>query len=213
VTVKPGHLAITGKPGSVVTSDHDRETGDETRKVHDPRTKSIAHADAGDFSLTVTDADSIGRDNETRVAKALADRLSVDGSTVRVEEGDDDRGEDRLLVVDGRSFVLQIITAPADSGFWRAASSTTASIREPLSEAVMWLRGAIEQKGTKTPEDQANSTVLAIDSWHSSVLTKQDLLAEYLSRFGSPRAEYGFASVWIVGPTSDWCARLGNGLI
>ncbi len=37
------------------------------------------------------------------------------------------------------------------------------------------------------------------------------VIDSYLARFGNPVDEFGFASVWVVGPTVPFCVRLGDG--
>ena len=53
-------------------------------------------------------------------------------------------------------------------------------------------------------------TVLAIDARHVGVLALPPLIEAYLHTFGSPQI-FGFASVWVVGPTVEQCHRIGDG--
>jgi hypothetical protein len=123
--------------------------------------------------------------------------------------GKDDRGEDAILGMDDRSVVIQIVTVPAENDFWRAASEGTMSMETDLPRALQWLHAAIKKKAMQYASSHRANMLLAIDANHAGVLGTKPIVDEYRGRFGSPNAEFGFHSVWIVGPTSEYCARLG----
>jgi hypothetical protein len=103
---------------------------------------------------------------------------------------------------------VQITVVPNDNEFWHDAHRGRASRDYTDLEAAWALREAIEKKagpGTK------NNIVLAIDAQHAGVLATGGVINTYLAEFGDPVAKFGFSSVWIVGPTVTYCARLGAG--
>jgi hypothetical protein len=140
----------------------------------------------------------------------LKDRLVQNGHKVEIVDGDDARGVDRSLVIDGETFTLQVTVAPQASGFWREASRSSATTQVPPPHATAWVREAILTK-VNAGRLQDLPVLLAVDARHAGVVAMPDIVAEYLARFDQPVGEFGFASVWIVGPTPDCCARVGDG--
>jgi hypothetical protein len=184
-----------------------------TLKVHDPAgtTSEARHSGDGTVSLEIRGTGNIGKRNEGRVVETLAQRLAQDGVTAMVSRGLDDRGEDGILRIGTREFVLQITTAPVAPDFWKQANLSSARTDVPEPHAASWIRDAIIKKAAVLPKAQLGSTILAVDARHAGVLALSRLLGEYLRIYGRPEAEFGFASIWIVGPTADQCERLGGG--
>jgi hypothetical protein len=58
------------------------------------------------------------------------------------------------------------------------------------------------------PNDRARCS--SLDAQHAGVLAFDRNISTCLKRFGNPKAEFGFADVWIVGPTVERCARIGD---
>jgi hypothetical protein len=196
---------------SIIVSGPDHQTGGHVVKVADPSVQSEARRGAdGSVSLNVVGAAGIGRPGESRVALTLKERLVRNGHQVDVVEGDDSRGVDRGLVVDGETLALQVTIAPQANTFWRDASHSSATTQVSPPHAAAWLREAILTKADAAVL-QDSPVVLAVDARHAGVVAMPDLLQEYLARHGPPVREFGFASVWVVGPTADYCARLGDG--
>jgi hypothetical protein len=129
---------------------------------------------------------------------------------VKVLDGDDAKGVDRIMIVDGESFILQVTIVPQASTFWREASQSSATTQVSQPRAASWLREAIVTK-SNTPSLQDAPVLLAVDVRHAGVVAMPPLLKEYLTNYVSPDREFGFASVWIVGPLPQYCCRLGDG--
>ena len=145
------------------------------------------------------------------MARTLRQRLEADGAAVSVRVGEDQRGEDALLIIADKTFTLQIVTTPGDAVFWQQAKTRSAMSEVPTTEAVVWIRTRIEVKAQRIPPGQRSCTVLALDAQHAGVLADGRVIESYLARFGNPVHEFGFASVWVVGPTVPFCVRLGDG--
>lgn len=197
---------------SLVVAGPDPQTGHLTVNVADPSgVRSIAIiTDDLSSSLTVAGASGIGRPSEARAVHTLEDRLARDGYDAKAAPGDDANGIDRWLVVDGERLVLQITVAPQDSDFWRNATHSSTSIQLSTAQVASWLRDAVVSK-SKEPTRHDCPVVLAIDVRHAALVAVSERLAGYLAKYDYPAREFGFASVWVVGPTADYCVRLGEG--
>lgn len=88
-------------------------------------------------------------------------------------------------------------------------SSSTIKVAQP--DAIELIRIPIENKAAKMTTVQRRNIVLAIDVTHAGVLADRSFRDAYVLHHGCPVAQYGFASVWIVGPHAEYCGRLGNG--
>ena len=196
---------------SVIVPGPDAQTGGHVLKVADPGVQSEARTtNDGSITLDVAGATGIGRPGETGVALTLKEFLTRNGHDVEILDGEDSRGVDRSLVVDGPRFVFQVTIAPQAGEFWQQASRSSATTQVPPPQAAAWLRQAIVAKAG-APAAQDAPVLLAVDARHAGVVAMPPLLQEYLGRYGDPALEYGFASVWVVGPTADYCSRLGTG--
>ena len=197
---------------SVIVAGPDPQTGRHAVNVADPsgvRSKAIT-ADDVSKSLKVSGANGIGRPGEARAVHTLEDRLTQDGYDAKATGGDDAKGIDRWLVVDGERFVLQITVAPQDSEFWRNAKHSSVSMQIGNAQVVSWLRYTVVSKSS-APARHDGPVVLAIDVRHAAVAAVPEQLAGYLAQYLSPAREFGFASVWVIGPTAEYCLRLGEG--
>lgn len=204
------HGRFRGSTPTVITNGVDPDTGDDVIRVYAPGAESETRTlDSGQLEIRIKGADGVGRTGEGRVAKALRQRLSTAGTTASIGPGRDDHGEDRILRVGGNEFVLQVVTAPPAPRFWREAKTTSASTQIDISRAAEWLHESIRHKTEKTPQAQRRKTVLAIDAQHAGFLASASVCREYLGAYGDPAGEW--ASVWVVGPITQYCARFGTG--
>jgi hypothetical protein len=159
-------------------------------------------------SLTVDGAGDAGKRGEPRARKTLRQKLEANGLGVVVaKEWKDERGQDGVFTVAGQSFTVQFVTAPPETDLWQRAR------RGPVTReqgAVEWLRMAVQKKGRRFRSSEP--TILAVDAQHAGVLADETVLGQYVATYGSPALEFGFASVWVVGPTVQSCARIGEGI-
>jgi hypothetical protein len=130
----------------------------------------------------------------------------MDGVAFAFEAGMNSEGEDGILVLDGRQFALQITMALWHKRVdWAAASTGTATASANIDSVAEWIDEVINSKASKT--DPPN-TILALDANHLGIMSDIALLSCYRDRFGSPSQRFGFAAVWVVGPTVERCLRL-----
>jgi len=200
---------------SIIVAGPDQESGDHMIRVSDPDARSEARLNrAGQVSLNVEGADSVGRKGEARALKTLRQKLQHDGRTkvaISQKTARDELGEDAVLAVDEHRYVVQVVTAPSDERFWRAASTGSGRTQVETQRAVEWLRESVNAKAQKTSPAERPRTVILVDARHAGHLATPPILDSYITTFGSPTLEFGLASIWVVGPTVEYCARLGEG--
>ena len=196
---------------SIVITGPDAQKGGHVLKVADPGVQSEARKmPDGSITLDVVGATGVGRSGESQVALTLQEHLVRTGHKVEILAGEDARGVDRFFVVNGERFVFQVTIAPQASDFWQEASRSSATTQVPPPHAAGWVRTAVIAK-SDAPAIQDVPVLLAVDARHAGVVAMPELVREYLGRYGDPAQEFGFASVWVVGPTADYCTRLGGG--
>jgi hypothetical protein len=154
----------------------------------------------------------VGRRGESRVIACIQAMLAREGRRVILRPAVDAQGEDAVLQIDGEpGLAVQIVTpAPGNPAFWgKVARGKAAAIGE-IAEAIDWIHSAIRDKAARYPKEDRQRMLLALDLVHLGVLCDARFGAEYLRHHGDPAALFGFASVWLVGPTEDRLLRLGN---
>jgi len=203
---------LKGFAPSVVIEGPDAESGEHVLRVDDPSgVRSVARrSDEGRVSLQVTGAAGIGRPGEGRSAHTFKEFLLRGGFEADIRDGNDAEGVDRILDVDGSTFVLQFTIAVQAPDFWRQASVSSANTQVAQPDAASWLRQAILSK-REAPKAHDLPTILVIDARHAAPVAHVDVVREYLSSHAEPVDEFGFSSVWLVGPTADHCCRIGKG--
>jgi hypothetical protein len=212
VRPEPAQLGITGHPPTPVLNGPDPETGDEIIKVAAPGARSeMRLRDDGSIGLTVEGAGGVGRSGEGRVIKTFRQKLEQEGVTVLFETGRDAYGEDAKLRVDQDTYTFQVVTAPHADDFWREANVTSATTEVDIARAAAWVGTAVSEKAKTMSPAQRAETVLAVDAQHAGFLAAKPVLDACSVRFGDPSSEVGFASVWVVGPVTKYCSRIGDG--
>jgi hypothetical protein len=118
----------------------------------------------------------------------------------------DDRGEDGLLVIGGRSVSIQIVTIPTGEEVWRGLSRRGSASQEgSLDDAVLLVRHALEHKAGK-----ARGTLLALDAAHLGAIVGPRLVEAYRSAYGDPEEEFNLIETWIIGPSVRSSIRIGS---
>lgn len=105
----------------------------------------------------------LGEDGEPHAARILAAKLRSLGRDVTElpkEEAENQRGEDRKFLIDGKECVIQITMIPIDA-LWQGRVRGTGEAAGQLSDAVELLRASFEKKRNK-----ARGTILAVDAAH-----------------------------------------------
>lgn len=206
--------SVTGNAPTIIIFGPDKSSGDTVASVNAPNSSSEARLSrVGTVSVVVEGAGGVGRSGEPRVVKVLRALLKAEGIESQARSGEDSKGEDGLLSTGGKLYVLQVVTIPQDSSFWREASVGSAAISLDEVQASEVIERSIQLKVKKTPEKERENIILALDANHTGVLATETGVASYISRCGSPTLRFGFASVWLVGPTTDLCVRLGKGIL
>jgi hypothetical protein len=205
-------VCSVGTVGTVVDG-IDAATGDHAITVNAGGVRSESRlTEGGKVSLAVDGAASIGEPGEEHAIRTLRQRLEASGLPISLRPGDNKRGEDGILIVADQSYTLQLVTTPNDPAFWHQASAGSAMSEVQLTDAVDWVRATVLAKAKKTPPGQRPRTVLVLDAQHAGILANRAVIDSCLGRFRSPPSEFGFASVWVVGPTVPYCVRLGDGV-
>jgi hypothetical protein len=101
---------------------------------------------------------------------------------------------------------IQIVTVSPGESFWRAVASGLGKIEADLETAAAWVNEVIARKAALYAPTQKRAMRLALDVRHLGVLADPDVVNIYLRRYGAPD---GFRFVWLIGPTTDRCVRLG----
>ena len=205
-TLADGRVLTTYAP-TVILGKNDPKTGHQGLVVAAPgATSETKLSPSGLFSISVTGAHGLGEAGEPRVKKILRQRLQMDGVDVLFEPGVNSDGEDGILVLDGQRFALQITMALSrDRADWAAASTGTTTTSANVGDVVEWIHKVIE---SKVPKTDPAKTILALDANHLGIMADVALVSCYQERFESPSNRFGFAAVWLVGPTVERCLRL-----
>ena len=164
----------------------------------------------GRLGLDAAGAAGIGRAGDGRAADTFKDFLVREGHKATIHDGDDPAGVDRVLELDGHPYVLQFTLTVQATDFWREASASSANTQVERPHAAAWLRQALEHK-RDAAKAQHLPTVLVVDARHAGIVAHTDLVGAYLFLHGEPVDGFGFASVWLVGPTADHVCRIGRG--
>lgn len=203
---------LTATPLTVVQAGRDPKTRDHTVKVTAHEIRSEARlSEGGRVTLMVEGAGGVGRSGEPQLLKTLRMRLEQDGHQVSIQPGQDDAGEDALLSSGSNTFIVQAVTLPTAPDFWRDARISSAQTHVDTHRATDWLHDAIAKKAGRIPPEERRCILLALDARHTGILANPSILTQYLASHGDPSVQYGFASVWLVGPTTEQCVRIGNG--
>jgi hypothetical protein len=206
VTVKVRGVSMITAVGSVGVVGDGTDTNGTGRRVS-VRTPAGSQSEAvvrdGDVRLDVATRGDIGRRGEPRLVSVLLEALKNSGHNVGVTEGEDRRGEDARLIFDGQPLLMQAVTVPIAREFWQTASVASSSTQVSYERAAQWIREAVEKKALSLGPGSRRQTLLALDANHAGVLATPEVVSAYRARHRSPCEEFGFAGVWIVGPTAS----------
>ncbi len=206
---EPGSYAITGQPvGSVVEGRPDNPEG---RRV-DSRPASGGRAysrtdEEGGFVVELSGVLDKGRANERHALEILVQAFRQTGRDASLATGgQDERGEDGVLMLDGRRFGVQVVSVPVDPNVWKTLSARGhLKANGTIDEAVSMIRGALEHKRGK-----AIGTILVLDAAHFGAPIGPLLVQAYRAHHGDPEREFSLVEAWLVGPTSRSAFRLGS---
>ncbi|MBU4259289.1 MAG: hypothetical protein KKH45_07890 [Proteobacteria bacterium] len=139
--------------------------------------------------------------------KALA-KAGQEVETPTDRSAEDDRGEDGLIRVGGQDFILQVVTFPIDEIIWGALARGEAELSGDRARALELLRETLRHKNRRMASSERSSVILVIDGRNVSSLFSRELVTAYLKKYGAPEKEFGFAQIWLIGPTVWTTIRL-----
>jgi hypothetical protein len=173
-------------------------------------TESDARLENNTITLSVSEASEIGRTGESNALGTLLDAMRREGLTLVSGLADDARGEDARVKVVSVPYVVQFVTVPSDPVFWREAATGSSQTGVSTDGGIGWIRDAIVAKSQKTPPAERQHTLLALDARHAGILAAKEVSTKYVAQYADPRVEFGFASTWLVGPTTSASTQLGT---
>lgn len=206
---EPGDIKLTGDPiGTVVESPFGHPQGRYV--ISKPASGGQSDSkvdDNGTLHVDLSGSLDKGRINERHVKKILEQVLKAEGNDVHQDvDAIDDRGQDGIFFINGHKVVIQIVTVPTEPQLWKELADSKASSRSvDRSDAVRWIRDVLEHKMNK-----AENTLLALDASHFSAMVGQQLIDDYINKYGDPIDEFTFKDVWIIGATTQSSIRLGT---
>jgi hypothetical protein len=181
------------------------ESGTRIQYKSSVGTESNSEVTDEGVKLELLGTDDIGREGEPTVTERIEDALRARGHAVGRRDAKDDRGEDARLVCDGRTLIIQVVTAPGDPKFLAEAANGSAQIEWTRSAAAGWLEQAIDRKRLRYDPASKQSMLLAIDVRHVGVVV--DLIDPNLH---DKATAAGFFGVWLVGPTAETTVMLSR---
>lgn len=152
-----GSLSVTGYPvGTVVESSPDSPKGRRVDYRSASGGASLSETDSqGSFRAALSGALERGTPAQERVMRTLIHLLRASGNEVRMLAGArDDRGEDGLLLVNGRRLVVQIVRMPLDGDLWEG---TRCARLEPRRHAVRSRSMAPSDAGAQSSECEGHT--------------------------------------------------------
>jgi hypothetical protein len=176
--------------------------------INDFEGQSRTTADApGTYTIETQGAPWRGKRNEPVVLKTLQQALAEEhGSSLRMLTGRDERGEDAMIELQsGARRAVQIVTVPDDPEFNAEIASGSSRRTVTLTDVVRWIRSAVEQKHGMYPPAVRVGMILALDARR---IPHDDAIVAELMRQEPLLVSYGFAEIWLVGPTVPRTRRL-----
>ncbi len=174
---------------------------------------STAVMDEGLVSFEASPPVDIGRPGEARVMACILAAMENTGISPQVMQAVDGAGEDGVLKMpDGTRLVVQMVSAQigTDRDFWRDVAKGGGIHQGTVDDAASWINSAIAKKAATYTAHSKLDMLLAVDVAHFGVLCRPDFIAHYLREHGDPSDRFGFAAVWLVGPSEGYVARIGK---
>jgi hypothetical protein len=162
------------------------------------------------FTVQVKPPVEVGTNFEQRVLSCVVDYLQKSGKIPTSMSGNDAKGEDGVLQIDGDRVIVQIVTATPGTEFFGSVAKGNGEVQGELNQALDWIHTAISKKGKRYAEEVKSSMLLCVDVVNMGVLASPVVGTQYLERYGDPSAHFGFGAVWLVGPTENNILKLGT---
>jgi hypothetical protein len=162
-------------------------------------------------SVKIKGPTQTGRKGEPRTINTLLNRLQQEGYQPIFEAGRDQHGEDGVLIIQNERLTLQIVTAPSIPKLWHDANLDSATKSMSVEGAAKCIQETICKKFNKTSQDELAKTFLVLDAGLVGILSAHEVVNAYLALYGDPYLGFGFANIWLVGPTPSTTTQLGTG--
>lgn len=199
-----GELGIKGSPlGMVVEGPPDSPKGRRVESSPSSGGRAYSRTDGtGRFVAELFVPLDRGRQGEKHAIEVLMQTLKARGDQVQLlPGGQDDRGEDARLLINGRTIYVQVVSIPVDPSFWKTLSTQGTALKE--GACVDLIRQALLHKKNK-----ANGTILVIDAAQVGAIVGPALVNTYYRTYDDPEREFSLQEVWIAGPTVRSTIRL-----
>jgi hypothetical protein len=214
VTIKVAGAEARFESGKVGTVREERDASGEPFRIR-TQTPEGARSDElladGVVSLNLHGPTQTGRKGEPRALDTLLSKLRQEGRQLVLEAGQDERGEDGILLFQGERLTLQVVSVPSCPKLWRDANRDSATTSVPVADAAKWIRDAVFVKFTNTSPAERGTTIVVLDAGLAGTLSAHEVADAYLALHGDPHLEFGLASIWLVGPTPSTTTRIGTG--
>jgi hypothetical protein len=196
-----------GQVGIVAASNAENRAAIQRRTTSGTVSRSSVTSD-GAIDLELVGKADAGADVEARVAEILRDALAERGRTVgQLQRPEDDRGDDRVLEIDGRRVGVQITTVVPDTSFFRPREiDASVQLHADRDTVTRWIVDAISKKNKRYPESDRRSRILALDCDLFAVIGWPPAINSTSPEIQN--ACLGWSGVWLIGPTAETSVRL-----
>lgn len=202
--VGTGHFKIEGQSVGLI------HAGQDFVNVEDHKGSSKSRiSEDGNIQADISGTPHLGRNNEPNVIKNLRKALDSDGRSVSdVSDGDDDRGEDAIIVFkDGTKLVAQVASVPSKKEILQEIGRGSEYIDNiPIDKAVEHILDAIQRKSKKYGPSCARM-LLALDIRHFGMFSNPSVVDSINDQMEKIRG-FRFAEIWLIGPTVSQCCRI-----
>lgn len=105
---------------------------------------------------------------------------------------------------------IQVVRAIVDPTLWKtlSVSGRVRSEETGIERLADWLKESIEKKAKRTPTPRRAQLHIALDATRLPGLGFDDVAGYFLNRYGPWANVLGFASIWLVGPSTRLTWRL-----
>ena len=199
-----GELGIKGSPiGMVMEGPPDSPQGRRVESRPSSGGRAYSRTDGtGGFVAELSAPLDRGRQGEGHAIEVLIQALKARGDQVQLlPGGQDDRGEDARLSINGCTIHVQAVSVPVDPSFWKTLSTQGTVLKE--GACVDLIRQALLHK-----KDKAIRTILVMDASQVGAIVGPALVNTYYRTYGDPEREFSLQEAWIVGPTVRSTIRL-----
>lgn len=211
------HLTASVKTTGHTSALHERqgEAIGFSESEREGRASNASLREDGSVNMSLISSSPQGEEDTPAACQTLKERLNLDGA--RWGEVVAGREPADCVLLDSedakRIQQVQVVRAIASQELWRELNSSGSAQRSVSpSEAVAAMRAAIEAKASdiKIPRPTRPELILALDATRLPGLAFEAIVREFRSTSMTWAASHGFASIWLVGPTSRLVWRLDS---